>query len=108
MYRVLILRIIAGLAGGIIAHKKGRGKFLWAVLCFILPPLVLVLLLLRPREAKGINKRCPYCANVIPKDEAICRYCQKELPIEMVQCKNCGSFVPDKGYCVQCNRKRGD
>ena len=105
MYSVLILRGLAGLAGGLIANKKGRDKFVWAILCFIFPPLVLAILMIPPKVTKGITRRCPDCGKIVSKNDTVCRYCKKEMPIELVQCQECKSFVPDKEYCMNCNKK---
>ncbi len=104
MNRVLIF-LIAGLAGALIADRKGRDKLIWGLVCFFLPPVLLLLLFLPPGAARGRTRRCPYCTKVVSLKDATCRFCQKDLPIEMIQCPSCGSFVPDKEYCIQCNRK---
>jgi hypothetical protein len=104
MNRLLIF-VIAGLAGALIADKKGRDKLTWGLVCFFLPPVVFLLFFLPPVLAEGKTKRCPYCAHVISLKDTACKFCKKELPIDMVQCAACGSFVPDKQYCMQCNRK---
>jgi len=96
------------LVGGFIANKKGRDKFFWAILCFIFPPVILVILLLQPKVSTGKTKRCPYCSKVIYEKDSVCRHCKRELPINLVQCKECGSFVPEKDYCMQCNKKLRD
>lgn len=108
MYRLLVLRIIAGLGGGIIAHRKGRARLIWALLCAFFPPLIIVVLLLPPQLAPGRTKRCPYCSRIGYRDDAQCRYCKRQLPIDLVQCHMCGSFVPDKGYCTNCHKKLRD
>jgi hypothetical protein len=101
----LFIFVIAGLAGALIADKNGRDKLTWGLLCFFLPPLVFLLFFLPPVVAEGKTKRCTYCAHIIPLKDTSCKFCRKELPIEMIQCTTCGSFVPDKEYCMQCNRK---
>jgi hypothetical protein len=101
----LLIFLLAGLAGGLIADKKGRGAILWFLLCFVFPPMLFLLLFLPLKLATGKTKQCPFCSHVISAKDITCKYCSKELPIEMVQCPGCGSFVPDKGYCGQCNRE---
>jgi hypothetical protein len=95
--------LLAGLAGALVADRKGRNRLLWFVLCFFFPPLLLLLLFLPLKLSGGRTKQCPYCGRVVPAKETVCRHCRKELPIEMVQCPACGSFVPDKDYCIQCH-----
>ena len=104
MSRVFIF-VLAGIAGAVIAGKKGRNGVLWFLLCLFFPPLLLLLLFLPMRLAGGRTKQCPYCGKIVAAKDTACRYCSKELPIEMVQCPSCGSFVPDKGYCAQCRRE---
>jgi hypothetical protein len=104
MNRFLIF-VIAGLAGALIADRKGRDKLAWGLFCFFLPPLVLLLFFLPPKVAGGKTRRCPYCAHIVSLNNTACKFCKKELPIEMIRCAACGSFVPDKEYCIQCNRK---
>ncbi len=101
----LLIFLIAALAGALIADKKGRDKLTWGLICFFLPPAVLLLLLLPTVAAKGRTRRCPYCAKIVSLKDTTCKFCRRELPIEMVRCSACGSFVPDKEYCMQCNRK---
>jgi hypothetical protein len=105
LYSIFILRAIAGIAGGLIANNKGRDKYLWAISCFIFPPAVFVIWLLKPKFSPGKTKKCPHCSGIIYRSDSVCRYCNNELPIELVQCSNCGSFVPDKDFCSQCSRK---
>jgi RNA polymerase subunit RPABC4/transcription elongation factor Spt4 len=105
MYRLLIIQIIAGIVGAIVANKKGRNYGLWFLLCFFFPPMFFLILMLPPKLTQGRTKSCPYCSRIIPEDETVCRYCMKEQPINLVECKECGSFVPEKNYCMQCNKK---
>ncbi len=104
----LLINIVCGVAGGLIAYKKGREWYFWALLCALFPPIVLLLILLPPKLAPGKTRQCPYCAKIVYRADTQCRHCGRELPIELVQCKGCGSFVPDKDYCVQCQKKLGD
>jgi predicted amidophosphoribosyltransferase len=105
MSRLLLLRIIAAAAAGYIAYKKGRDRIIWALLGALFPPLVFVVLLLPPKLAPGVTKRCPYCSAVVYAKDTVCSHCMRELPIDMVKCGSCGSFVPDKGFCANCHRK---
>lgn len=104
MSRLLVF-FLAGLAGALIADRKGRDSLLWFALCLFFPPLLFLLMLLPFKLSGGRTKQCPHCGRVLPAKETVCRYCRKELPIEMVQCPSCGSFVPDKGYCIKCHRE---
>lgn len=105
MYRILLLRIIAGIVGGYVAHKKGRSMLIWGLACAVVPLVVIVVLLLPAVLTEGRTKRCPHCSRIIPSGDTTCRYCRKELPIELVRCRECGSFVPIRDYCSNCHRK---
>jgi RNA polymerase subunit RPABC4/transcription elongation factor Spt4 len=105
LYRILLLRVIAGVIGGYVAQGKGRNMLLWGLACALMPLVVLVVLLVPPVLTRGQTKRCPHCSRIIPAGDTVCRYCKKELPIELVQCKECGSFVPERDYCSNCHRK---
>ncbi len=105
MYNRILLFLIAGIAGAIIANKKGRSLVIWGLSCFVFPPLILIITMLPPKLARGKTRICPQCSKIVYREDTVCRYCRKELPIELVQCTSCGSFVPDSAYCVNCKRK---
>ena len=85
MFRYVILLIIAGIVGSIIAARKGRSPIVWGFLCAIVPFLIAVILVLPPLAAKGYTKKCPYCAEIIKEDAHFCKHCGREQPIEMVK-----------------------
>jgi len=106
MYRsIIVLQLLVGILAGIIASKKGRNPLLWGLVCFIFPLLILVIGIAPPLVKTGKTRQCPYCKKVLRESATECRECGKEMPINMVQCRECGSFVPEKDYCMQCNRK---
>jgi len=88
LVRYALLLIIAGIAGGIIAGRKGRSPRLWFFLCAIVPLLIAVIIALPPLASKGYTKRCPYCAEIIKEDAIVCKHCGRELPIEMLKVNN--------------------
>lgn len=105
MYRFIVFNILVGILGGIIASKKGRNPLLWGGICFIFPPLILVIGIAPQLTKRGKTKQCTYCSKVLKESDTECRYCGKEMPINLVQCTECGSYVPERDYCMQCNRK---
>jgi hypothetical protein len=103
--RVVLFQVLVGILGAVVAAKKGRNPFVWGLVCFIFPLVIVVLGFLPPVLKTGRTRLCPYCSKMLQESATECKYCGKEMPINMVQCKECGSFVPEKDYCMQCNRK---
>ena len=74
MIRLIILGVVFGIAGAILARKKGRSPILWFILCTLIIP-VIAIALLPSVVAKGVTKKCPYCAEIIKEDATVCKYC---------------------------------
>lgn len=102
MLRSLIIFLLAGLVGAIVADGKGRSKIVWFLICFLFPLSILILLVLPSQPARGKLKNCPECGRIIKEDEAACPHCRKEQPINMVTCPSCGFVVRDEKICGNC------
>ncbi len=75
MIRYIILIVVAGIVGAILARHKGRSPILWFMLCTIVPLLIIAIFLLPSVVAKGFTKKCPHCAEIIKENATVCKYC---------------------------------
>jgi len=99
---MLILSLLAALAGGLLADRKGRSAPVWAVICFLFP-LSLVVLAFLP-HVRRIRTTCPGCGGALPEGRTTCPGCGYARPIELVECPHCGTMVPAGPHCAQCGR----
>ena len=116
-----LIWIMCGVIGAVVAGQKGRSVGGWAVLCFLLGPLGVILALVvapqaaaldRKALAQGASKKCPECAEIVRADAVRCRYCGSELPvIKTLPCFICGrplgpEFQEDRTRpCPYCGRE---
>lgn len=75
MIRYIVLVVVAGIVGAILAQSKGRNPILWFILCALVPLLVIAVALLPSIVAIGITKKCPHCAEVVKEDATLCKHC---------------------------------
>jgi len=106
MGRLVVLQLIAGVLGGILAAIKNRNVIFWSLACFIVPLLTFIISFLPSRRPETQKKYCPNCSCKLAPDENACGYCSGKNPIELVQCHTCGSFVPEGTACPECRGKK--
>ncbi len=82
MIRYILLIVVAGIVGAVLAKPKGRNPIIWFLLCAIVPLLVIAIALLPSVVTKGITKKCPYCAEIIKSDATICKHCGMSISIQ--------------------------
>lgn len=80
---ILIIALIFGVVGAVIASGRGRNAFGWFILCFLFPLIGLILLLLLP-PLEGVlkeseRKACPKCAEYVRKEALVCKHCSYSL-----------------------------
>jgi len=117
---IFMLAIIIGLLPAWIAHNKGRNFFMWwifgAALWIVAMPAALIIS--KDEEAvverESNLKKCPYCAEWVKKEAALCKHCNSEFEPEPepepLKCPICHSLqVSEKdGYCDVCKKKTID
>ncbi|HYQ47600.1 MAG TPA: hypothetical protein VEP69_00915 [Thermodesulfovibrionales bacterium] len=106
MGRLVVLQLIAGAIGGLLAAKKDRSILFWALACFLFPLLAVILAFLPPLRAAERAMLCPGCSRPIDRNDHVCRYCGRKQTIDLVQCRKCGSFVPENEDCPVCRKQR--
>ena len=79
---LLVLFLITGGIGALIAGSKGRSQWGWFLLCFFFSFLAIIILLCLPsikREDFDITKKCPKCAERVLEEAVVCKHCSFEF-----------------------------
>ena len=77
---LLLVIVIPGIIGGILAANRARSVFLWGVLSAIFPVFLLVIYYHKPlREVQGKFRQCPACKEFQGWNNIVCKYCNADL-----------------------------
>lgn len=86
---LFVIWAFLGLIPSMIAKNKGRDAFLWWLYGALIFPVALVhSLLISPdqqtadaRELSSGKQKCPFCAEFIRPEAAVCKHCGRDLPV---------------------------
>ena len=83
VYLVVLVPVLFGVIGGVMAANRGRNPLLvlwWSVISALFPIFIMIIYFRKPtREVEGRFKRCSNCGEWLPWRETPCRYCGTEL-----------------------------
>ncbi len=104
---ILVMMLVGGILGGIVAQNKGRNLFFWTLLCGLMPLCILILFALPKLAQWGVTRPCPFCVRIIPWKAQICGYCGQHVPRPQERpCAYCGSHLwIGENVCPQCGKE---
>lgn len=79
----LFIAILAGVAGGKAALRKGRSQKGWTLLCFFLPPSIFIIELLSNQNKKYLNGKTHF-------ELSPCEACGRSISSDARRCPGCG------------------
>ncbi len=91
---------------GILFQKiLGLPLYLWLVIIGAIVAVLLVLfLVVIPRQARGKLVECGECGELIPADALVCPKCGAEFESDLVRCSRCSATIPaNSEYCPECS-----
>lgn len=86
---LLIQAVIIGWFCSYVAGQKNRDKGSWFLLGFLFSFLALIALAAIPAieekptfvaDDEDVNRKCPFCAEMVKREAIFCRFCQHDLP----------------------------
>ena len=86
---MVLLWIGCAIAASIVSSNKGKDWLGGALLGFLLGPIGLLITLVSSTDqaqldsaslASGLNRKCPFCAELVRAEAKKCRHCGSELP----------------------------
>ncbi len=79
VYLILLVPVIFGVAGGVLAANRGRNPLLvmiWCMASALFPIFIMIIYFKKPtREVEGKFKKCTGCGEWLTWIETPCRYC---------------------------------
>lgn len=77
----LLILVIPGIVGGMLAANRGRNFLGWSLACAIFPIFLLVIYFEKPvREVEGKFRRCGSCGEYYRWRDPSCKYCGTPRP----------------------------